>query len=291
MITVIPTNAIQISPVEGAGHRHARVVLRDQPEVRKDQVGDGLDHRRDHQRLDLALQLAARVVGEVGHTRRLRGPPRYPRLVTGTTTSGTPAFARRDMPTNDGPAPGQPTRGDHRALRQEMGSHPRPVAVPGVPDLCRAQSRGLEASEHAHCPAAASARDLTGPTRRRSRPHPPPEPGDDHRGGGAAHTPGHRLPVGARQRGDVHRGQARRGRRGAEGLGTGAGGRRAAAGRRDQVVRPFQQVAQTANLTAFAVGRYVFHADSAAREALDTLRGGPRRWSRTSRCSSHPAST
>ncbi len=37
----------------------------------------------------------------------------------------------------------------------------------------------------------------------------------------------------------------------------------------------FQQLAQAANLTSFAVGRYVFHADSTAREALDTLRGGP----------------
>ncbi|HEX5586635.1 MAG TPA: endolytic transglycosylase MltG, partial [Acidimicrobiia bacterium] len=39
----------------------------------------------------------------------------------------------------------------------------------------------------------------------------------------------------------------------------------------------FQQVAASSNFTAFTAGRYVFLPDSAAREALDTLRGGPAR--------------
>jgi UPF0755 protein len=39
----------------------------------------------------------------------------------------------------------------------------------------------------------------------------------------------------------------------------------------------FQQVAASAAFTQYAAGRYDFVEDSAAREALDTLRGGPRR--------------
>jgi UPF0755 protein len=39
----------------------------------------------------------------------------------------------------------------------------------------------------------------------------------------------------------------------------------------------FQQVAASSAFTAFTAGRYVFLPDSAAREALDTLRGGPAR--------------
>ena len=39
----------------------------------------------------------------------------------------------------------------------------------------------------------------------------------------------------------------------------------------------FQQVAASAHFTAYAAGRYDFVENSAAREALDTLRGGPRR--------------
>jgi UPF0755 protein len=39
----------------------------------------------------------------------------------------------------------------------------------------------------------------------------------------------------------------------------------------------FQQVAASANFTAYAAGRYDFVENSDARQALDTLRGGPRR--------------
>jgi UPF0755 protein len=39
----------------------------------------------------------------------------------------------------------------------------------------------------------------------------------------------------------------------------------------------FQEVAASANFTAYAAGRYDFVENSAPREALDTLRGGPRR--------------
>jgi UPF0755 protein len=39
----------------------------------------------------------------------------------------------------------------------------------------------------------------------------------------------------------------------------------------------FQQVADTAKFTAYTAGRYDFVENSDAREALDTLRGGPRR--------------
>jgi UPF0755 protein len=41
--------------------------------------------------------------------------------------------------------------------------------------------------------------------------------------------------------------------------------------------KAFQEVAASANFTAYAAGRYDFVENSAAREALDTLRGGPRR--------------
>jgi len=39
----------------------------------------------------------------------------------------------------------------------------------------------------------------------------------------------------------------------------------------------FQQLAASANFTAFTAGRYVFVPDMTSREALDTLRGGPAR--------------
>jgi UPF0755 protein len=41
--------------------------------------------------------------------------------------------------------------------------------------------------------------------------------------------------------------------------------------------KAFQEVAASANFTAYAAGRYDFVENSAPREALDTLRGGPRR--------------
>jgi len=74
--------------VEEADDRLDRVVGRHDPEVEEQQVGDRLEQRHEHERLGLALELAARVVGEVGHEQQgTWGSGRYSGRVSDTTTA------------------------------------------------------------------------------------------------------------------------------------------------------------------------------------------------------------
>ena len=67
MITVIATNVIHTSPWKKPTTAFSASFGYDEPEVRQQEIGDRLEQGDEPQRLGLAFQLAALVVGEVGH--------------------------------------------------------------------------------------------------------------------------------------------------------------------------------------------------------------------------------
>ena len=65
------TNAIQTRPWKKPTTALIASFGRDEPEVREQQIGERLEQGHELERLGLALELAARVVGEVGHGSRV----------------------------------------------------------------------------------------------------------------------------------------------------------------------------------------------------------------------------
>ncbi len=114
---------------EGLGH----VVGRDDPEVEQHEVREGLEERDHGQGLGLSLELAARVVGEVGHgcegtlctrDRDHQQTRRGARARSRRHRWRRPRPLRALLPQGGRRACLRHGRGDRSALRQEVGAHP-----------------------------------------------------------------------------------------------------------------------------------------------------------------------